>query len=337
MTNIIKIKYDHDSKETEIICNEQIFDTSCIKDTEISMWVYPFVRNGFRWNGIYSEMVTFTGSEDFKINFYGSDEDMEILKTALQSKNITVAGLNNKVIILYNRDNLSTKITINGKIFDTSRIQNRSIEEWINPITFSGINWQGIFKEIEDFIGIDSYSIQFSGNPDDMALLMDNASDKIEIQYRSPVQSKSRSKPSNVNNKPAVPYNNSSSHPSNNYSNPFPNQQNIINTELLNNKIGDVKNTLSEEISNLKEDNKALFIYGIVAIILTTIGILLFTLFPIRTFMILSLPPVIVFEILLLVKGYKKLALAVTALFTVLALLSFVISSYRLYEAFKDF
>lgn len=190
MSKLVKISYDSNSLKTQITMDDNVFDTSRIDGKEIADWVYPFLIKGIRWNGIYEELNTFLGeTEDFSIQFDGTEKDLEILRTALKNTSVKVAGINNKVVILYKREPLSTKITVNGKIFDTSKLQNRFIDEWTVPFQFRDLKWNGIFKELEYFIGTDNYNIQFVGEQEDMKELMKECPENVSITYRIPTVS----------------------------------------------------------------------------------------------------------------------------------------------------
>ena len=151
MNKIVKIRYNSEVPSTEILFEEKSMDVSRIEGRKIEEWAYPFIVKNIRWNGICDELKEFAGSGELTIQFSGTDKEMEILKDAVKNTDIKVAGTNNKVVILYSKEPFSTKITVNGKIFDTSIIQNRSIDEWIFPFQFREIKWDGIYKELENY------------------------------------------------------------------------------------------------------------------------------------------------------------------------------------------
>ena len=95
-------------------------------------------------------------------------------------------GTNNIVTILYNENPFTTRITVNGNVFNTARIQNRSIDEWINPIQIRDLQWNGIFEEITEFISTDIYKIYFVGKQEFMKLLIDKCPKNVDIFYRDP-------------------------------------------------------------------------------------------------------------------------------------------------------
>lgn len=329
MSNIIKVKYDHDSHEIEISCDEIIFDTSRIASMGISEWVYPFVIKNNSWYGFYEEMKGFCQSDSFKVIFHGSDEDMNILKSALSSTNIDVIGLNNKVVILYNSEQLVTKITINGKIFDTSKLTNRSIDEWVFPFTYKDAEWNGIFAEIESFLGTNSYSIQFMGDSEDMRIIMDNCPQNIDVTYKPPVVPKKKTqlavpKPINTDSVKATV----ELKPENQYQKP---------------DLKDIKGNAKGLISGAKIDYKkmqerdsGILMFGKIAVIAAAICCIVFTIFMSRLLMILSVVPAIVFCVLAFTKGYKKLAVCAFILCVSLAIISWIIVTIRWHIALKD-
>ncbi len=187
MLKTVKITYDDTSKQTSISSGGDSFDVSRIQGKELMDWIYPFIVKGIRWNGLYDELKAFLGGdEEFSILFDGSDKSLDALRNALKDTPVKVAGMNNKVVILYKSSPLSTKITVNGKIFDTSRIQNRTIDEWVYPLQFRDVKWDGIFSELENAVGTNCYSIQFVGEQADMKELIANCPENIDITCKAP-------------------------------------------------------------------------------------------------------------------------------------------------------
>ena len=190
MIKIVKITYDDTLKQVSITYDSKKFDTSRIEGRDIADWLYPFIVKNVRWNGIYEELSKFIGSEEFTIVFDGSEKSLEALKAAVKDTPAKVAGTNNKVVILYNKESVSTKITINGKMFDTSRIQGRTIDEWVYPFQFNNVKWDGIFTELENEIGTNIYGISFVGEQADMKELMSICPDNVDITFRAPAAPK---------------------------------------------------------------------------------------------------------------------------------------------------
>jgi hypothetical protein len=158
-----------------------------------------------RWNGIYDEIKDFLGGEeDFCIQFSGDENELNILKEAIKSTPANVAGTNNKVVILYKSEPLSTKITVNGQVFDTTRIQNRYIDEWVNPFQIRDIQWDGIFNELENYIHSNMYSIQFVGNAEDMKVLINACPENIDVTFRAPAANGKKSSGSGQISKPSI-------------------------------------------------------------------------------------------------------------------------------------
>ncbi len=192
MKNIVKISYNDVSHEVKITINDADFDVSRIEGKDIQEWAFPFVERGIRWFGLYDEIIAAIGKdEEIWVQFDGNDANLKIVKDAFKHTNVKVAGLNNRVVILYSNETLNTKITANGKVFDTSKLQNRYIEEWVKPFKVANFEWKGIFEELNEFIGSEIYSIQFAGNQSDMKMLIDNCPDKVNISYKPPVIQKS--------------------------------------------------------------------------------------------------------------------------------------------------
>lgn len=185
MKTIVKITYRNEPKSLKITCGDKVFDTSCIQNMQVQEWAFPFCIKGVKWKGLYEELKEFTGQNEFLIYFDGQDDVFEMIKSSLEDVAVKVVSTNNNVVILYSENPFTTKITVNGKVFDTTRIQNRSIDEWIKPIQIRDLSWNGIFKELEDFIGIDVYSIQFVGKQELMSLLINECPKNVDITFRS--------------------------------------------------------------------------------------------------------------------------------------------------------
>ena len=187
MNTIVKVSYQENPKNLKITCNGKIFDTSNINEMKIEDLAYPFLVKGVKWQGLYEELKAFTVENEYTIYFDGDNKSFETLKTALQNFPVKLASTNNKVIILYSEKPFTTKITINGAIFDTSRIQNRSIDEWVKPIQIRDVNWKGIYQELSDYIGIDVYSIEFVGSQEFMNVLIEDCPETVSVVFRTPV------------------------------------------------------------------------------------------------------------------------------------------------------
>ena len=190
MKSIVKMVYKKDLNILKISCNEKAFDVSRIKDIPIEQWVFPFCSKGVKWNGLYEELKAFTESNDFMLHFDSDDTSFEIVKYAFAETPAKLIGTNNIVTILYSENPFTTKIAVNGNVFNTTRIQNRSIDEWINPIQIRDLQWNGIFEEITEFIGTDIYKIYFVGKQEFMKLLIDKCPKNVDIFYRDPKISK---------------------------------------------------------------------------------------------------------------------------------------------------
>lgn len=77
--NIVIIEYDENTLTTNITINGQPFDTSRINGKEIEDWVYPFMMRKVKWNGIFEELANVIGSEEYNIQFFGSETAMNEL------------------------------------------------------------------------------------------------------------------------------------------------------------------------------------------------------------------------------------------------------------------
>lgn len=77
--NTVVIEYDENSLTTDITVNGQPFDTSRINGKEIEDWVYPFMMRKVKWDGIFEELAKAVGSEEYAIQFSGSNSAMKEL------------------------------------------------------------------------------------------------------------------------------------------------------------------------------------------------------------------------------------------------------------------
>ena len=77
--NVVVIVYDENTLTTEITVNGQPFDTSRINGKEIADWVYPFMMRKVKWDGIFEELAKVVGSQEYTIQFSGSNAAMNEL------------------------------------------------------------------------------------------------------------------------------------------------------------------------------------------------------------------------------------------------------------------
>ena len=146
------------------------------------------------------ELKDFTGSTEFILQFDSDEESFSIIKNALASQPVKLVGTNNTVTIVYSENPFTTRITINGKFFDTTLLQNRCIDEWIQPFQVREVHWNGIFKELEDYIGTDKYTVYFMGDQKLMSYLIDACPETVSIFYKAfKVHQKSKTLP-NIGN-----------------------------------------------------------------------------------------------------------------------------------------
>ncbi len=188
METLVKMFYQKETGELQITCSGRNFDVSNIRDLSIEQWGFPFISNGVRWNGLYEELKAFVGSDDFTLQFEGDDTSFEVLKYIFENTSVLVTRqLENTVVtLIYSENPFTTKILINGKQFDTTKIQNRSIDEWMSPINTRGIQWLGIFAELENYLHSTTYTIYFVGEQKDMEFLVKNCPDTVNVFYRDP-------------------------------------------------------------------------------------------------------------------------------------------------------
>ena len=77
--NNVVIEYDESALNTTITVNGTPFDTSRISGKEIEDWVYPFMVRKVKWDGIFEELAKVIGSDEYTIQFSGSNSAMKAL------------------------------------------------------------------------------------------------------------------------------------------------------------------------------------------------------------------------------------------------------------------
>ena len=77
--NNVVIEYDESTLNTTITVNGTPFDTSRINGKEIEDWVYPFMVRKVKWDGIFEELAKVIGSDEYTIQFSGSNSAMKAL------------------------------------------------------------------------------------------------------------------------------------------------------------------------------------------------------------------------------------------------------------------
>ena len=190
MSKICKVVYIPEQQKTSIVFDGKEVDCSRIQSRRIQEWVTPFLIKGIRWRGFLQEIKTLNdGSDDFVVQFDGSDEHMKILETALEGSNVRIVSCNNNVVVFYRTEPLMTRITVNGRAFDASRLEGRTIDEYVDAFEIGNVEWEGLFRELENYIGINEYSIQFVGDKQYMIDLIEMAPDTVSITHKEPVSS----------------------------------------------------------------------------------------------------------------------------------------------------
>lgn len=95
--NTVVIEYDENSLTTDITVNGQPFDTSRINGKEIEDWVYPFMMRKVKWDGIFEELAKAVGSEEYAIQFSGSNSAIkELMEECPESVEIKKIGKSEK-------------------------------------------------------------------------------------------------------------------------------------------------------------------------------------------------------------------------------------------------
>lgn len=102
--SVVTITYNENDLTTEITVNGQPFDTSRINGKEIADWVYPFMMRKVKWDGIFEELAKVVGSQEYTIQFSGSNAAMNELMEECPE---TVSIQKNKGNASQNSDNVN--------------------------------------------------------------------------------------------------------------------------------------------------------------------------------------------------------------------------------------
>ena len=191
MRNFVYMKYDENGairvmykQSTEEGESVEELDASAIEDRPIEQWNTPFVHGNVRWYGLDEEIRAAAGFESYSIIFYAEDEVVRKLRRVLSGKGIFIFGAQNLVEIAYDRSRMHTQVTINGRTIDTSVITGYPIQMVVNPIP--SLDWDGLFEEIQDFMGNAPFSAVFSGVQEDMSALIQCCPENLNLTYKEP-------------------------------------------------------------------------------------------------------------------------------------------------------
>ncbi len=182
MKPFITIVYHPEENVFRIQYQEKQLDMSRLEQMSISEWGNPFVKNKHRWYGLYEELRQLCGEDDYKVIFDGSDDDLRSIKNVLSEHKIEILTNANKVVIVYNRAVCSIRVTVNGRLMDTSSVEGVPLERTIEAIPMR--EWKGLFSEIEDYLGHTGYTVSFVGNSEDIRCLVDACPENVDLSYK---------------------------------------------------------------------------------------------------------------------------------------------------------
>ncbi len=147
--NTVLIDYDEDNLKTSITINGQAFDTTRIDGREIADWVYPFMIRKVKWNGIFEELSSAIGSEEYTIQFSGSNSAMmELMEECPENVAIT----KNKDSQNKKKSNMAIKVNEeNNNIYvdDNCEFSNYSPKELVSILSNSSVGYSYTDKEME--------------------------------------------------------------------------------------------------------------------------------------------------------------------------------------------
>lgn len=330
MNTFLDLWYTSETKSIIVNFNDEEHDFTSVAGKSIEELAYPFVKNGARWRGLYEELRSVSGCNQFTVVFHGEDDELQKFKDLLADPSVEIISSNNKVFILYNDKRLFTDITINGKIMPTSVLNGISIDKWIHSFEAQGKVWKGIFAELDERLGGTQYSITFVGNPACMNTLVDECPDNVDITFKPPMKrANAESSPTkNVQPKKEVPLSINNVQSVNNDS-ASEQQQDISKAIDSKNKIKGFFGSVKSEYRQLHEKESGIALYGIISCAVAVICTIIFTIYLSRFLMLLSLIPAVIFGIIVFTKGYKKLGIFVWICCCVLGLISWTIITIR--------
>ena len=112
--DIVEIFYSPEPHTTIKINEVEQPEFRQISKLPIEEWVYKIESSRIEWNGIIKQLSDFVGDEDFVIKFYGREEDLEVLKSAIKSVKSEVQIINGNNSI--NQDEISiSKVKVHNK------------------------------------------------------------------------------------------------------------------------------------------------------------------------------------------------------------------------------
>lgn len=89
----------------------------------------------------------------------------------------------NKIEVWYNYYLKTTKILYNeSEEITFQQIQNKKIEEWINPTTESRIRWEGFWRELSKIILMENLEVNFYGREKDFKLLSETPAEYSKLK-----------------------------------------------------------------------------------------------------------------------------------------------------------
>lgn len=155
--NIVVIEYDEDSLTTSITINGQAFDTSRIDGKEIADWIYPFIIRKVKWDGIFDEISKVIGSDEYTVQFSGSNSAMrELMEECPET--VSILKGKKKSIITRSETQATASTFYDDDYYLNSLIGDVSIDSFISAwkrpdfYYFTGGNQ-------DDIIGVLQYNI----------------------------------------------------------------------------------------------------------------------------------------------------------------------------------
>lgn len=142
------------------------------EENSIDTILTPYRKDGKTYKGLVDELISRVG-DDIIIDATDTTSDVfEKICEAFSDTSVKVVGVTN-VYIEYD-DTPRTSITIQyphtESEFHTPDDIRLRIEDWVHPIPV--LDWRGIYKELEDEIGTDNFTIYFRGDRKYMKLLL---------------------------------------------------------------------------------------------------------------------------------------------------------------------
>ena len=183
MYETIKISYNDETKQVYITNGLYVMDTSRINHMSMDEWLFPFTIKSKEWKGLYCELCNTYQCGQFSVIYSGTEKTRLLIANYFRAYGIMVSNSVVPITVVCKPDG-KVVITVDGKPFDTSRLKNRTIDEWLFPFSVRDIKWAGLSTELENYVGFNGYTIKFVGTPDAIEVFKSNFNNSVNVSYK---------------------------------------------------------------------------------------------------------------------------------------------------------